>query len=286
MGEIADGLHGECECGAKQKDKKMNNEELLFIDLETTDVDTQEAKIVEIGAIKGTGEDCNPFLELINPGVPIPPESSAVHHITDDMVKDSPTFEDIIPELREIAQGCNVIVGHNISKFDLPILRAHTPGLSWNRFKVLDTLRLTHHVWDDLPQYKLEVLKYRFDLHLKDKDAGSGLDPHNALYDCYITMNLLDKLFSELDVAKDPLVENQFLAAAHEKMQTGKGSTPMEAVADLSMKPYVVKIMPFTKDKGKLVKDLDPGMVRWLFNQNWFESDYPDLAWTLRNLRR
>jgi DNA polymerase-3 subunit epsilon len=59
----------------------------------------------------------------VNPGVPIPREASAVHHITDDMVKDAPTMKDLAPKLLAFIEGCD-LGGFNILKYDLPMLAA------------------------------------------------------------------------------------------------------------------------------------------------------------------
>lgn len=95
---------------------------VVFFDLETTGTNLFADRIVEIAAIKilpdGTREEKH---RLLNPGMHIPEEASAVHHITDDDVKDMPTFRQVAKGLMAFLEGCDLI-GYNITKFDVPML--------------------------------------------------------------------------------------------------------------------------------------------------------------------
>ena len=73
---------------------------LAFFDLETTGINVGKDKIVEICILKvqkDGSEECKTW--RVNPGIPIPKESSDVHGITDDMVKDCPTFAELAVEI-------------------------------------------------------------------------------------------------------------------------------------------------------------------------------------------
>lgn len=95
---------------------------LIFFDLETTGVNITKDRIVEISYIKinTNGTEQENTIRL-NPGMPIPPESTAIHHITDEDVKDKPEFKDIAKELSRVFEGCD-IAGFNSNKFDIPLL--------------------------------------------------------------------------------------------------------------------------------------------------------------------
>ena len=95
---------------------------IVFFDLETTGVNILRDKIVEISYIKvlPSGEEEEKTLR-VNPGMPIPAEATAVHHITDDDVKDCPRFKDVAKELARVFQGCD-IAGFNSNRFDVPLL--------------------------------------------------------------------------------------------------------------------------------------------------------------------
>lgn len=90
----------------------------LFIDIETTSLETYKARICQIGLIY---EDINKTI-LINPGISIPPETSKIHGIYNHMVQNAQTFQDISKSLFNIINKCDSIVGYNIRKYDWPIL--------------------------------------------------------------------------------------------------------------------------------------------------------------------
>lgn len=95
---------------------------IIFFDLETTGVDTARDRIVEISMIKimPDGEEITRTRRL-NPGMPIPAEATAVHGITDEDVKDAPTFAQVARSLEQFIRGCD-FGGFNSNRFDLPVL--------------------------------------------------------------------------------------------------------------------------------------------------------------------
>jgi DNA polymerase III subunit epsilon len=95
---------------------------LAFIDLETTGVNVASDRIVEIAILKlyPNGDKDSKCMK-INPGRPIPAESTVFHHITDEDVKDSPTFKQAAPMLYAFIEGCD-LAGYNSNKFDVPLL--------------------------------------------------------------------------------------------------------------------------------------------------------------------
>ena len=95
---------------------------IIFFDLETTGIDTAKDRIVEISMVK-----INPDGERtvktrrINPGMHIPAEATAIHGITDDDVKECPSFAQIARSLAQFIEGCD-FGGFNSNRFDLPML--------------------------------------------------------------------------------------------------------------------------------------------------------------------
>jgi DNA polymerase-3 subunit epsilon len=96
---------------------------LAFFDLETTGVNTQSDRIVEIAVLKylprGTTRS---FEHRINPEIPIPPAATAVHGISDADVALEPTFERIAKSLLEFLQDCD-LAGFNVRRYDIPLLQ-------------------------------------------------------------------------------------------------------------------------------------------------------------------
>ena len=95
---------------------------LAFIDLETTGINFGTDKIVEIAIVKILPDGSKQVKrKLINPQTPIPPQASDVHGITDDMVKDAPTFKQVANEIKQFLDNCD-IGGYNSNRFDIPML--------------------------------------------------------------------------------------------------------------------------------------------------------------------
>lgn len=110
---------------------------LVFIDLEGTGLDTAKDKIVSIAIKKFYPEESGmtPTCEysgLINPCIPIPPESTAIHGITDDMVKTAPELHEIAQEIHHLIEGCD-IAGYNHKNYDVPLLYEELSrcGIHW-----------------------------------------------------------------------------------------------------------------------------------------------------------
>ncbi len=105
-----------------QHDLKLSKP-LAFFDLETTGINTQSDRIVEIAVVKylprGTSKD---FEYRINPEIPIPSSATAVHGITDADIALAPTFSQIVDRLIEFLEGCD-IAGFNVRRFDIPLLQ-------------------------------------------------------------------------------------------------------------------------------------------------------------------
>ena len=119
----ADAPHAYDDQRIKTRQMKLNlKRPIVFFDLETTGVDTSKDRIVEISMIKvmPDGEEIVKTRKL-NPGMHIPEEATAVHGITDEDVKDCPTFAQVAKSLEQFVRGCD-FGGFNSNRFDLPVL--------------------------------------------------------------------------------------------------------------------------------------------------------------------
>ena len=95
---------------------------LAFIDLETTGVNLATDRIIEIAIVKVLPDGKRSAKrKLINPQMSIPKQSSDIHGITNEMVKDAPTFKEVAQELKQMLDGCD-IAGYNSNRFDIPML--------------------------------------------------------------------------------------------------------------------------------------------------------------------
>ncbi|WP_428074283.1 3'-5' exonuclease [Candidatus Avelusimicrobium luingense] len=123
---------------------ELSDVKFACLDTETTGLSFDSGgKICEIAvSVSQNGRVLEEFSTLINPDTPISPAVIAIHGITNEMVKDSPKFEDIIPQLLGVLDGC-VLVAHNAG-FDIPFIRAefNACGVNFPPYPVIDTLKL------------------------------------------------------------------------------------------------------------------------------------------------
>ncbi len=123
---------------------ELSDVKFACLDTETTGMSFGAGgKICEIAvSVSQNGQVLEEFSTLINPGCPIHPEVIAIHGITNEMVKDAPSFEDIIPSLLNVLDGC-VLVAHNTA-FDVPFIQAEFEacGVHLPNYPIVDTLKL------------------------------------------------------------------------------------------------------------------------------------------------
>jgi DNA polymerase III subunit epsilon len=95
---------------------------IAFIDLETTGVNLSTDRIVELAVVKIMPDGTRiAKRRLINPQMPIPQVTSDIHGITDEMVKDAPTFKQLSNEIKQFLENCD-LGGYNSNRFDIPLL--------------------------------------------------------------------------------------------------------------------------------------------------------------------
>ena len=119
-----------------------------FLDVETTGLSPRAARVCEVAAINFRGaERLDTLAELVDPGLPIPPEVTRIHGITDAMVKGRPSFGGVAPRLLAMLEN-SVIVAHN-AEFDLKFLQAECErvGLRFPERRVVDTLAIARKNW-------------------------------------------------------------------------------------------------------------------------------------------
>jgi DNA polymerase III subunit epsilon len=95
---------------------------IAFIDLETTGINVTTDRIVELSVLKVSPNGKEEWMtSRVNPEMPIPPKTTAIHGITDEDVKSAPTFKEIGKKLAAFLEGCD-LAGYNAIKFDIPVL--------------------------------------------------------------------------------------------------------------------------------------------------------------------
>ena len=97
---------------------------IAFIDVETTGLSPYSDKIVELSILKINPDGTEEYKShRINPGIPIPPDATAIHGITDEDIADRPRFSRYAKSIRDFLKDCD-IAGFNVIRFDLPFLEA------------------------------------------------------------------------------------------------------------------------------------------------------------------
>jgi len=172
---------------------------VIAIDVETTGLDPEKDKIVELGTARMVNGKINKVhSRLINPGIPIPPEASAIHGITDKKVKDAPEFGDIVQKVADWLSTADVLVAYNWP-FDASFM-LNEMGDAWK------WLAMTKPVIDPLVVVRLEKVgrfwkgKGRHKLENVIDRLGIWVDgnAHSAGTDCEMTLTVLQAFMDHL----------------------------------------------------------------------------------------
>ena len=161
----------------------LKNKTYIVFDLETTGLKLEKDEIVEIGACKiENGKITETFESLIKPSFPIPKAASDVNHITNDLVKYSPSIEKVLPDFLLFCKDYPV-VGHNVVEFDCGFVLKAAKKLNFEfRNESIDTLSLAKELLPNRKAY--DLVKLSQDYMILHQDA------HRALSDVLATAEL------------------------------------------------------------------------------------------------
>jgi DNA polymerase-3 subunit epsilon len=166
---------------------------VLVLDCETTGLEVARDRVVSVGAVRLDGVRLfrSATLDsLVNPGIPIPGPSTAIHGITDAMVADAGTFEAVFEKLRALQDG-TVMVGHNVP-FDIAMIARECglAGIDWDEPPFLDTLLLAGALDPRPANLDLEGLAEEFAVRIRGR--------HTALGDALVTAQVYQRLVPRL----------------------------------------------------------------------------------------
>ena len=159
----------------------------IVFDIETTGLDSSYDEVIEIGAIKvKNNKIVSKFNSLVKPKNEIDEYITELTGITNEMVKDAPTIEEILPDFMNYI-GNDILIGHNVN-FDINFIY---DNLYRNKFDVLtndfiDTMRISRKLLPELPHHRLIDLAKYFKI--------DSTNNHRSLKDCEITMNVYENL--------------------------------------------------------------------------------------------
>lgn len=238
---------------------------LCFFDLETTGTNIIQDRIIEIAVIKmmPNGETLRKS-NVLNPTVPIPAESSAIHGLRDEDVKDKPIFKDVAKEYARFFEGAD-LAGFNIMKFDVPVLVEEflRAGIEFDytRKKIIDSQKIYH-----LMEKRTLSAAYRFycnkeieNSHTAEADTEASMEVLIAQVERYENQEVTDGLNRRLgEIKNDMDVLNKITATQ---------------LVDLSGRMILnskgEEIFNFGKHKNRLVTDVfkqEPAYYDWIMN--------------------
>ena len=229
---------------------------LVFIDLETTGTNLSTDRIVEIAIIKVFPDGSRAVKQkIINPQIPIPKSSSDIHGITDDKVKDAPTFKQVANELKQFIDDAD-LSGYNSNRFDIPLLME-------------EFLRAGLDI--DMTDRKMVDVQHIF--HMMEKRTLG------AAYKFYCEKELLDAHSAEADAtATWEILEAQLIRYEHlgNSLETILQFTGEEKFVDFARRFIMdndVEIFNFGKHKGRPVSEVlkaEPQYYDWMM-----KGDFP-----------
>jgi exodeoxyribonuclease X len=187
---------------------------IRVVDLETTGLNLDD-EVVEIGAVDldiCTREICDVASQIVRPGKPIPPQASAIHHLTDVDVADAPRWPDVWPQIFNSNPSVVAFASHN-ANFDGRWLSGDLLGGK----PLICTCKAALRVWPEAPEHKNQTLRYWLNLPV---DRDRTMPTHRALPDAYVTAHLLGQLLDRASV--DDLVSWSSQPALLPKVTFGK----------------------------------------------------------------
>lgn len=234
------------------------NKPLVFFDLETTGINITRDRIVEISLLKvhPNGKEETKTRRL-NPEMPIPAESTAIHGITDEDVKDCATFKQVAKSLADFLEGCDM-AGFNSSRFDVPLLTEEflRAGVDFDtsKRKFVDVQIIFHRK----EQRTLEAA-YAFYCNKQLENA------HSAEVDVLATYEVLK---SQLDKYDDLENNINFLSKEYSSFNNN-----VDLAGRIILNDKGVEVFNFGKHRGKSVTEVlkkEPSYYTWMM-----DGDFP-----------
>lgn len=211
----------------------------IYYDTETTGIRPEKDRIVEIAAFDPFRNKT--FTTLINPGIAIPEEATAIHGITNEMVKEAPSFAQASKDLIAFCEEEVVLIAHNNDSFDKHFLihEAKRHELSLPSWPMIDSLKWARKYRPDLPRHSLQFLRQMYGI--------AENQAHRALDDVIVLHQVFSIMIDDLPLKTVmTLLENSPAAS--------------------------IDTMPFGKHQGKPLSEVPPSYVIWLKGQGAFDK--------------
>jgi DNA polymerase-3 subunit epsilon len=238
---------------------------LVCFDLESTGPMPKLDRIVEIGLVKlYPGGGSKSYSQLVNPGIPIPAEATAIHGIKDADVAAAPKFAELAKELAKGFVGCD-IAGFNVRKFDVPLLKAE-----FERAK-LDSSSIFTDETKYVDVYRIFQMQSPRTLtaaaqHYLNSEAEES---HRALADVETTLAVLEQ---QLLIGLEKLPGSESLPQTVDEIHAACFEQIPAGFADPEGK-FMLRgdryIFTFSKNNGRDIRTVERGFLDWMLRQDF-----------------
>ena len=231
---------------------------LAIFDIESTGISPRADRIIELAIIRvePDGGETEKYW-LVNPTIPIPVESTAVHGITDEIVKNCPPFAQVARDVDAFLEGCD-LGGYNVLRFDIPMLSEEFQraglDLDVDNRRVLDAQRIYHQ---REPRDLAAALRF-----FCGRDHA---DAHGAEADARATLDVIKGEFIKYSDLPDNMAEIDRQFNATDPLDVDRSGRLRWVDGEMTIN--------FGKKKGEKVRDIaasDPSFLKWMLR-----SDFP-----------
>lgn len=210
----------------------------IYYDTETTGINSEQDRIIEIAAYDPVEK--REFQMLINPGISIPADASAIHGITNEMVATAPTFAEVGLLFIQFCGTESILIAHNNDNFDRHFLskecKRHQVELP--PFPMIDSLKWARKYRPDLPRHSLQFLRQIYGI--EENNA------HRALEDVRVLFQVFSAMIDDLPIEK-------VMELLNEERQD-------------------FETMPFGKHQGKPLSEVPSSYFKWLKKEGAFDK--------------
>jgi DNA polymerase-3 subunit epsilon len=233
---------------------RLENEIFVCIDCESTGLDPENDRIIEIAVARFTWEKIlQEFETLVDPSCPIPQVSQEIHKISSEMLEGKPKISEILPQILPIIEP-HIIVGHGIG-FDIALIaaeaRRHNIPTTIDKQPFLDTLRMAR-LYGESPTNALQQLRQHFNI----QPEGA----HRAMSDVLVNIEVFKHL------AKTYTTTEEWLAALQ--------------------KPIRLKAMPLGKHKGRRFEEIPLEYLIWAQKKDFDQDLLYSIRLEIRNRKK
>jgi len=254
---------------------KLNlQKDLICFDIESTGLSVKNDRIVQLAIIKifADGREKLVKSRLVNPEIPIPKQASDVHHITDDMVKDQPTFDRIAKSLFDLI-GDSDFCTFNGNRFDIPMLMEEFARagfeLDMSDRRCVDVKRIYHRM-------ERRDLKAAYQFYCKKNLEGA----HDALNDVKATVEVLESMldhYSGIDCVEkdDSVISEPVINDVQALSDFTKDFDSVDFAGTIKLNTDNIPVFGFGKYQGQsvtLVLEKDKSYYDWIMTKGEFTT--------------